>query len=77
MHPIFHPRKPGKQNLYKRFPTSIVFLESPKTIKLIRLLTNHTTFVYSILRYGISHQYFRSTYTWFNENMSAVAPGSL
>ena len=72
--PNFPPRKHGKQNLHKRFPTIILFLEFPKTIKLTQLLTNHTTFAYSILRYGIPHQYFCSKYTWFNENMSAVAP---
>ena len=49
-------------------------LESRKTVTLILLLTNHTTFTYSILRYGIPRQYFCSKYTWCKENMSAVAP---
>ena len=35
-----------------------MFLESPKTIKLFQILTNHTTFAYIILK-GESHVDFR------------------
>ena len=40
IHPIFHLRKPGKQ----KFPGSIMFLKSPKAIKLTFRLTFFISF---------------------------------